>query len=329
MRPEGADPSDPAGSGLVRTVAPYAGPAFEERMALCEDVMVTSPDLCHLSYYSAGVFHYGFDRPPGVAVARDVRMSDYLNAGRRLTFAVDGLDERLEAVATGRLIRTVLHAEEAVIYCHSVVPHEHLVAVARERSGPESVLPELPRVRAADRTVSELATALRAHVSLSTQNPGGWLTEGPPDRPRVAAPSRRGDRTLRGETDDAQVELLSRVVDPSILHYLAYHHGAKEFAVDYFDHATTARFFGHITSQERRRFYLKWGRRFPQLAAELAQVMRTVAGGRLLRVVLDVEQGAIYYVRLSAGRHLIGVTLDQSKVVAADDRVGRLAVDLA
>jgi hypothetical protein len=326
MQPDPAGPPDPEHGGLVRTVAPHASPAFSDAIELCEHTMALGHGVHHLAYYSSGVFQYGFD------LHGDPEPDDaeaYVNAGRRLAFAVKGLDRRLAEVSTGGLIRTVLHGEAAAVFCHSVQPGEHLVAVTRAPAPPGSVLPEIPGVRAADRTIADLVTALREHVSLSTQNPGGWLTERPAGRPPEPPASEHGATKVRGQADHPYVERLMEVIEPSILPYVAYHRGGEEVSVDHFDHPAVARYFGHVTPAARRRFYSQWGRRFPQVAGDLIQVIRKVSGGPLLRVVLDVEQGAVYYFRLSPGEHLFGVTLDQSEVATADDRMGRLAANLA
>jgi hypothetical protein len=41
---------------------------------------------------------------------------------------------------------------------------------------------------------------------------------------------------------------------------------------------------------------------------------------------LDVELGAIFYYRLRVGDYLIGVTLDQEQVRAADEEMAKLAL---
>ncbi len=325
MQPAG--PADPAAADPVPTVAAHVSPAFDESIALSRRAMRAGRGLDHLSYYSSGVFHYGFDRPADTP-APSGEETAYVNAGRRLAFAVEGLDRRLTAVSTGRLIRTVLHGEAAVLFCHSVLPGEHLVAVARTRTPPGSVLPEVARVREADRAVAELTTALREHVSLSTQNPGGWLTQRPPSRaPEPHGPGLPPPRT-RGEAPGDLAGRIANLLDPSVLSYVAYHRGGVEFSADCFDHPAAARYFGHATPAARRRFYSEWSARFPQLAGELVQAARKALGGPPLRIVLDVEQGAIYYFRLHTGEHLFGVTLNQSEVATADDLLGRLAAEL-
>jgi hypothetical protein len=45
-------------------------------------------------------------------------------------------------------------------------------------------------------------------------------------------------------------------------------------------------------------------------------------------LVLDVEQGAVIYYRLGVGDYLIGVTLNQERVGAADGKLASLATAL-
>ncbi len=41
--------------------------------------------------------------------------------------------------------------------------------------------------------------------------------------------------------------------------------------------------------------------------------------------VLDVEAGALYYLRVRDGEYVVGVTLDQARVANADQQLAQLA----
>jgi hypothetical protein len=43
--------------------------------------------------------------------------------------------------------------------------------------------------------------------------------------------------------------------------------------------------------------------------------------GILIRTVLDVEQGSLSYYYIDKGIYLVGVTMDQSKVLEVDERL--------
>jgi hypothetical protein len=53
--------------------------------------------------------------------------------------------------------------------------------------------------------------------------------------------------------------------------------------------------------------------------------MRRLDGGVLVRTVLDIEQGALYYYWIDRNVYLTGLTMDQSKVLVADEKLRRLA----
>jgi hypothetical protein len=61
------------------------------------------------------------------------------------------------------------------------------------------------------------------------------------------------------------------------------------------------------------------------LVGRLDATYSEVRQGELVRVVLDVRQGAFYHCRIDPYRFFFGVTLDQEQVDAADDKMRRIA----
>jgi hypothetical protein len=264
-----------------------------------------------------------------------------VDTGRRLSFKVTSLDHALEEVRTGQLIRAVIHTETGVAYCNSVTQTGCVVALTAGATDPESTpLSRIPAVREADRASGDLATTLRRDLSLGSFDPGGWRHErpvtwltpppegqdapGPPPEPEDAvAPFQHGTG------DPETVARCAAALDPEELVYLAHYSGdAADFSLDFFDHRAAGRFFTHISVAARRAFYAQFGRQFAVLGRQLAQLVRPLFEGRLLRVVLDVEQGAFYYYRLGSGRYLVGVTMSQHLVSQGDDRMAELALEL-
>lgn len=60
------------------------------------------------------------------------------------------------------------------------------------------------------------------------------------------------------------------------------------------------------------------------IVTRLDSYMRRLEGGILIRTVLDVEQGALYYYWIDRNVYLTGLTMDQSKVLVADEKLRTL-----
>jgi hypothetical protein len=80
-----------------------------------------------------------------------------------------------------------------------------------------------------------------------------------------------------------------------------------------------------MTVDARRKFYNDFAMELSNVVSTLGRLTRSSVGGRLFRLVLDVEQGAIFYYRLRVNDYLVGVTLDQDQVHVADDKMALLA----
>lgn len=340
----GDETAGPVGDAIAVDRAPHITAGFDGKIELCRAAVLSNRSLHYVGHYSGGVFDFGVD-VLGHSTLRtdqplDLRRRLYRSTGRQLGFKVGSLDRVLEDARTGRIIRTVLHTEGGVMYSYSVKPGEYVVALAfatvtAARS--DTLLLRLPAVRDADMAASELTTDLRRQLSLGPENPGGWLTEQPADplrpspatvRPAEAPATEQMHRA--GDDDTGIAEQCGGALDPEELAYVA-HYGddTGSFALDVFDHLTIARYFTHISPSARRIIYGEVGRQFKFLAGQLSQLVRPLFTGRLLRVVLDVEQGAVYYYRLRPGRYLVGLTLNQDRVSQGDRRMAQLAANLS
>lgn len=56
--------------------------------------------------------------------------------------------------------------------------------------------------------------------------------------------------------------------------------------------------------------------------------MSRLEGGIFIRTILDVEQGSLSYYYIDKDVYLIGVTLDQSQVLAVDEKLRFLANEI-
>ncbi|GEM40913.1 hypothetical protein NN4_54320 [Nocardia ninae NBRC 108245] len=114
-------------------------------------------------------------------------------------------------------------------------------------------------------------------------------------------------------------------LDVADLHYIAlYRDNELQFRIDVLAHPQLALYFRRSTPSMRRDEYEKIGRRFGYLTYQWNSNLRDVESGVLIRLVFDVEMGAIYYHRIAEDQHLIGVTLAQRKVNVTDAKLRRL-----
>ncbi len=327
-------------------LADHVGEEFAAVIAAFRATMAGGSGLDYLAHYSSGVFDYSVDLlgdPPRheEALPGSTHRDELQRLGRSLSFAVSTLDRTLQEARTGGLIRTVLHTERGAAFCCSVVPKQDLVGIVLDTAAPaggsgnsgndvdDGYLSHAAVVSSADRAVSALATRLREQVRLPSANPGGWASVVPvgalpEDGPSVAPFT--CEMTEQSGASDALMAACRDAVRPTDLQLVAYClPGEVVFTADCLDDRSLAPFFTQIAVGARRRFYQRLSEDLCALAARFSRATSTALGGLLLRMVLDVEQGAIYYYRLKAGDYLVGVTVDQSRVSAADDRMSSLA----
>jgi hypothetical protein len=146
----------------------------------------------------------------------------------------------------------------------------------------------------------------------------------------IPLPSGSGNaqvRTFRGFGGRGIDRILAAAesqVSTEDLHYVAYHvDGLCQFSVDVLDHPDIPA-DEKVRGDQRRAQYLRHGLKLDRLMDGLNQEFRSIDSGSLLRVVLDVERGALYYFWVDDARFLIGVTMDQSQVHKADAKMVQL-----
>ena len=254
---------------------------------------------------------------------RTLLREDYRRVARLFSSACLEQDRRLEPAQTGRLIRIVAQAAEGAAFCFPLVPgvvSQHLVAfVVGAGTGGSSD----ERVTAADQVMIGLSDRLRRDVGLGSLDAGGL--------PRPDAPVRSWSGTIRPphvEGDEAGALFASacNAVDPSTLHWVAHARGRSlEFAVDHFAELGSSMLFDVLTPDARRHFYRSLASEAEAVLGMFGRHLRSVIGGPVIRLSLDVELGVVVLMRLAERRHLTGVTLLQDQVRAAEDRLRGIA----
>ncbi|WP_329254350.1 hypothetical protein OG417_12235 [Actinoallomurus sp. NBC_01490] len=289
----------------------------------------------------------------------------YQAAAQQLAFMMTALDQRLSDLETGRLIRMVLHAERGAMFSMSVTPKNYVLAIvfgaaAAVKGRATRVLPHVDLVRDADRFVSGIADGLRDRLGIPSQNPGGWKTSMPaveapsaaPPVPEVSsaeASSAEASPTetpspeapARGEAVRSAVQLRSSplstlggrlpdLLSPDELIYLAHCRTGDILAeADLLDHEQVIELRPpHLPPSAMRTLYRRMAEEFAMFTRQLSQLARQAIRGRMLRIVLDVEQGAFFYYRLGPRDYLVGVTTNQKRVSQADQAMGELVAGL-
>lgn len=329
---------------LFEDRATHVTDAFEEMITLCRDTVRADNTLAYMAHYTVGVYDFSVDVLADIyAECHSVehRREDYGRIGRQVAFAASNLDRTLEDVRTGTVIRLVLHASDGMLICCPVIPKEYVVALTVDPSVLSTAgepLTELPGAVVADAATTDLVTACRNRLGLRTQDPGGWPPRSDDTETGSSQTSAAGllheklfQHTNIPEPDQQSVaDLCSVTIDPDDLHYVAHCRGADIISIaDYLDHRQVSRFFTQISPEARRKFYGDFCRRLCLLAGQLGRVVAPAIGSPVERIVVDVQQGAIYYYRLRAGEYLVGVTLEQRGVEAADRKMAALAVRCA
>lgn len=265
---------------------------------------------------------------------------DYQRLGTQLVLQVVMLEQELASLRSGRLLRVVLQTEHSAVFCLSPFADQHLVGVlaasppagvGEGSAGQEEPLPGWDRVAAGDRAMRELADELRAPVGLSSRTVGGG-SGGSGGRPPSSELGQKPEPDVApaalvraGPDDSGWAGVCASALDPADLHYLAlFHRGGCDFALDVLGDGGLYRFFAEVSVEERRRMYQRLGVELEASAGQLARVVHP-CGGLLHRLVLDVEEGCLYYYRVPGSAwYLVAATLDHTRSDVTDARVARL-----
>jgi hypothetical protein len=129
------------------------------------------------------------------------------------------------------------------------------------------------------------------------------------------------------DTSDEEVAALCRTqVNPDDVHFIGYYvNGRCRFHVDVLDSPQLNRFFRGTDREQRRSAYERAGRQLHWIISRLNIYVQQLDGGILIRTVLDVEEGGLYHYWIDKNVQLVGVTMDQPKVLEADEKLRRLA----
>jgi hypothetical protein len=252
--------------------------------------------------------------------------SAHERTGRMLYYVLRELEPDFASLRTGDLIRTVLRLPGGAVFYYLVEPGIHLYGATAD----------VAQIDTLDASIADRVNDLRTVVRFSPLDFGSYRSSrepqgtGPgPDVPPAAPAPRPAAPTPAGADDSPAAATLRRALDVEGLHYLAYYRSpSAPQTTDIFEHPALRNFFRGPTVDDRRARYQRLGSLLPGVMRRMNESLRAVIRGELVRVVLDVEQGAVYFHALPDSRFLIGVTLDQSRVAVSDDQMSRTAREL-
>ncbi|HEX8867626.1 MAG TPA: hypothetical protein VF821_18350 [Lentzea sp.] len=309
--------------------APHVGAGWAEVIRLMREAMSGDRLLSHVGHYTNGCEDISV-HPEATPRSGDQECEpeEYLRTARLLSTFVSALDGDLGRFHTGSLLRVVLQAAPGAAYCDAVVPDQHVIAFLRVQvPSADTTLPDVPKIRPADTRTAALTTSLREMVRrrLTTIALDGASDE--PDPP-VSPEDPDAGVHIKGHLSGRLADQCRAVVDPGDLHHVScWVDGEPVYAVDVLTHPGVRGLLPESDSVAHlRRSYEQLGRRFPTLVSQFGRVCHNALGGKLERVVLALEQGAIYYYRGLPGQYIVGVTLNDDEGNRSDEKVARLAV---
>ncbi|GII60307.1 hypothetical protein Skr01_03920 [Sphaerisporangium krabiense] len=321
----GAETRAARDAAVTVTRDPHVGQAYTDLIDRCRDAVAAGPGLDYVAHYGSGVFDFSVDAfESGEYAGRfsepvhRVR-DDHRNVTRQLISRVEDFGALLEALDSGALVRTVVQTEDAAFHCGRVRAGEYLVGATLAAD----------RAPSMDWAVNALVTETRVvDLRLGGQNPGGVPVSELPGLDAPSVPYTRGEPGMAEVPQATLFDLWAHAVNAGDLNYAALHRGWWPVHTgDVLDDLALAPLFRNVGVRRRRELYQEVAGRLRTDVARLRQTLRRAGDSPITRLVLDVEEGAIYVHWLGAGLgdFLFGVTLLQDKVDQAELRLRRLA----
>ncbi len=283
----------------------------------CEAELRASGLLRSITHFSNGILDFVV-RPRGSGIQMPEYDEDIVNEsegrpGGQLVLCFEDLDHALGELNTGELMRTVVATPSGSLYCGRVKLRLHLVGII-EQPGRADGAEHL------DTSMNRLLTRVRVEVhNLADEHLGGDRTL--PVTP--VAPTPRHEFAFEAglkALDDPSTELRLRSLWPGFvnckdLHYAALYQDWSLVCVgDAFDDKGMSPRFMNIEPSRRRALYRDLAHRLRSDIARLRDALRPVTTEPINRLVMDVQEGAIYIHWLGGrtGDFILGVSSSTS-----------------
>jgi hypothetical protein len=262
-------------------------------------------------------------------------------AGRQLFYILEELAPDFAELRTGALIRTVVRVPMGALLYQSVAMGFHLCTttpqdqvtelISRMTEGIDDLRPTVPYSLLPHRSyLSHLSRYTTAGTRTAPQSrTARQVTEVAEVADNIEGSSYTVDSTAGTPAEVS--DLLRAALGVDGLHYVAYYAAGMPYCTaDIFRHRALSTHFGASTTpQQRRDKYSLLGRLLPGVTRRMDTSLQALLEGRIHQIVLNVEQGAVYFQHLKDGHYLLGVSLDHSRLAEADRHIEQLAADLA
>lgn len=295
----------------------------------CREAVADHPAaLRSVAHYSNGTLDFVV-RPhdsaplPAPRADRADALTSEGRPGRHLVVCSDDFNRSLQPFGTGELMRVVVGTTAGGMYCARIRAGQHLVGFTL--SGDR--VPEL------DRTLNQVVQQIRTTVHhLSDEHLGGDLGLALPEVGTPDAPHFEVGLAVERTDAEASLRLLwRRFVNPVDLQYAAYYRDwSLVCAGDAFDDRSLRVRLMNMTARMRRAMYRDLADRLRTDITRLRHALRPVAQAPIDRLVLDVQEGAVYihWLGHGTGTFVLAVTVDQPRVEDAENRLRGLLTAL-
>ncbi|MBO0805763.1 MAG: hypothetical protein J2P25_22155 [Nocardiopsaceae bacterium] len=297
--------------------------AFDRDIAQCSALLTAGRGPHYIAHATYGLRDFGAGAPDRWAPGTTEQALD--NAGSQLNLMVTQLDVACEPLDSGPLIRVVVQGDSGALFHFVKVPGQAFFAVLFDGAA--------DAVHQADRALAELARASVERIGGRPLLWGGFTRRENSDElwvPYQAAKGAPGPvrPAFAGPGDDvpeAAAQACGAALSPDDLHAIGiYRRGQVAWATDIFETPALAPLFQRVTPKSRRRGYARVADQVRLQTRRIYRLLEVTGSGRLERLVLDVARGAIYALPLGGDDYLVGVTLVQSRVDDADQKMRAL-----
>jgi hypothetical protein len=296
----------------------------------CQAEFVASGRLRSIAHFSNQILDFVI-RPSGAGLQRPEHDEDAINEeegrpGGQLVLCFEDFDQALRQLNTGELMRTIVATPSGSLYCARVKQALHLVGITHAPDGVDDL----------DTTMNRLVTMVRDEVhNLPDERLGGdrrWHLSAVPPITEHQFAFEVGLTALESPHLETRLRSLwPRFVNCEDLHYAALYRDWSLVCVgDAFDDDRISPRFMNIEPPRRRSLYRDIAHRLRADIARLRDVLHPVTADPINRLVLDVQEGSVYihWLGTGTGDFILGVTLNQILVHAAEQRLRGLIAEL-
>jgi hypothetical protein len=317
---------DAALSGAIVRLAGHVDRQYEADLTDCSEAISKRDGLDYIEHTTWGIFDFAVQGSPPSGSYQTLDQ-----AGRRTALVVARLDETIEQLDSGPLVRAVVQGNRGALFHILKVPGQSFLGITLDGTP--------ATINRADRQIVAIADRAALRVGSPSLLWGGfrprddshetWSPFGSGSPSANATPSPVIEKAA--VVTEAVTRLCQNALHPKDLHFIGiYQHERLIWRADLFDHPALASLFQRVTPIGRRRGYDTVIRELRLQASRITQLLTMTQSDRLVRLVLDVARGAIFVLPLGgAGHYLVGVTLVQSQVQETDLKVSSLGDTLA